>query len=208
MEDPGGNDVAVRVIRASSEEEMVAVFLRGEFLSSRFSDTVRAALARTGSEEALILHPDLASERENALRREILGAARGFGRGEGLFAGFPDDVRWERAALSAADVLAIRYIAYDYWVELSGGSRRPLDAAKRIRAGVTVFGVPNDDFLVGVEEVATAPPLIVVGGDDDGRVVLEGHVRLTTFALAPERLPTELEVLHGRSPRIGEWALW
>jgi hypothetical protein len=38
--------------------------------------------------------------------------------------------------------------------------------------------------------------------------VLEGHARLTAYALRPEALPAELEVLLGRSPGIAEWALW
>jgi hypothetical protein len=50
--------------------------------------------------------------------------------------------------------------------------------------------------------------LIVVGGEDDELVVLEGHGRLTLLALRPEVLPAELEVLLGRSPRIGGWACW
>src|SRR5918995_15000 len=144
----------MRVIRASSDDEMVAVFLRGELLSDRFGETVREGLAGAGVGEDVILDADLEDARENALRREILGTARGFDRPEGLFWGFPDDVRWQRAALAPAEVLAIRFIDYDYWVELSGGSRLPTDAARRIRAGVTVFGVPNDGFLAIADSFA------------------------------------------------------
>jgi hypothetical protein len=200
----------MRVIRASSEDEMVAVFLRGELLSPRFAETVRCALARAGAGEDLVLNADLEDARENALRREILGTARGFGRREGVFGGFPDEVRWERAALSPTEVLSIRYIAYDYWVELSGGSRLPTDAARRIRAGLTVFGVPNEGFFAIADSFAgsSPPPLIAVGGVGSGLVLLEGHVRLTAFALRPDLLPAELELLVGHSPRIGEWALW
>src|SRR5687767_3607127 len=144
----------MRVIRESSEDEMVAVFLRGELVSPRFGETVRAALAQVGVEEDIVLNVDLENERENLLRREVLDTARGFGRWEWLFGGFPDDVRWERVALAPPEVLAIEYISFDYWVELSGGSRLPTEAARRIRDGVTVFGVPNDDFLAAAERLA------------------------------------------------------
>ena len=200
----------MRVIRASSDDEMVAVFLRGELLSDRVGETVREGLAEAGVGEDVILDADLEDARENALRREILGTARGFDRPEGLFWGFPDDVRWQRAALAPAEVLAIRFIDYDYWVELSGGSRLPTDAARQIRAGVTVFGVPNDGFFAVAEsfESSLPPPLIAVGGVGPGLVLLEGHVRLTAFALRPDLLPEELELLVGQSARIDEWALW
>jgi hypothetical protein len=189
---------------------MVALFLRGELLSARFGETVRNALAQAGAEEALVLNADLEDERENLLRREVLDTARGFGRWEWLFGAFPDDVHWDRVVLDPAEVLAIEYISFDYWVELSGGSRLPQEAARRIRAGVTVFGVPNDGYLAAAEALAGSlpPPLIVVGGIGSRRVLLEGHVRLTTFALRPDALPPELEVLLGLSPRIAEWTYW
>lgn len=200
----------MRVIGESSEDEMVAVFLRAELLSDRFGETVRGALAQAGVGEDIVLNANLDDARENALRRELLGTARGFRRREGVFGGFPDDLRWERATLAPDEVLAIRFIAYDYWVELSGGSRLPTDAARRIRAGVNVFGVPSEGFLAIADSfaVTSPPPLIAVGGIGPGLVLLEGHVRLTAFALRPELLPDELELLVGHSPRIAEWALW
>jgi hypothetical protein len=195
----------MRVIGRSSEAEMVAVFLRGELESERFGAGVRAAI-----DERLLLEPDLEDEGQNAVRRAALTELRGYESREGLFHGFPDDMRWERAALTPEEVLAVRYIEYDYWVELSGGTRLPLDAAGRIRAGLTVFGVPNDGFFELADELGRRrlPEPIVVGGHGSRLVVLEGHARLTAYALRPEALPAELEVLLGRSPGIASWACW
>jgi hypothetical protein len=196
----------VRVIRPSSEAEIVATFLRGELESERFGPGIRAEI-----DERLLLEPNLGDEEENATRRGVLEATRAYERREGLFHGFPEDVRWERAALASDEVLALRYIQYSFWNELSGGSRRPLDAAERIRDGIVVFGrLPTDGFLTAAEtfSVAGMPELIVVGGPGPELVLLEGHVRLTVLALRPELLPPELEVLLGRSPRMPEWALW
>lgn len=195
----------MRVIRPSSEPEMVATFLRGELDSPRFGAVVRSVV-----DERLVLEPDLGDERQNAVRRAALTKLRGYEFRDGLFHGFPDDVRWERAALTPDEVLAVRYIEYDYWVELSGGSRLPLPAAERLRAGITVFRVPNDGFFELARALATGllPELIVVGGAGEKLVVLEGHARLTAFALRPEALPPELELLLGRTPRISEWSGW
>ena len=185
---------------------MVATFLLGELDSERFGPGIRAEI-----DEPLLLEPDLEDEEQNALRSAALEATRAYERRDGLFHGFPDDVRWERVALTPDEVLSLRYIQYSFWNELSGGSRRPLDAAARIRNGIVVFGrLPTEGFLTVAASlsVAAMPELIVVGGVGDKLVVLEGHVRLTAFALRPELLPPELEVLLGRSPRIVEWACW
>jgi hypothetical protein len=111
-----------------------------------------------------------------------------------------------------AELAGVRFIDYSYWNELSGGSRLAVDAAPRIRAGVAPFGVPSDRLLALAEEVAAGaqfPPLILVttgpGGD---LVVLEGHVRLTAFMLARDRLPPELEVLVGSSATMTRWDCW
>ena len=56
--------------------------------------------------------------------------------------------------ITPAELAAVRYIGYDYWVELSGGTRLPGDAAARIRAGVTVFGVSSDRPLSMARAVA------------------------------------------------------
>lgn len=190
---------------------MVAVFLRGELASERFGNAVGAALERTGADRSLVQSPDLADDAANALRRRVLREARGYGRGDGLFGGYPDDIEWRRTALRPEEVGAIRYIDYSYWVELSGGTRMPRDAARRIRDGVDVFGVPSSGFLEAAAELAPEmmPELIVVSaGDSAPLVVLEGHVRLTCLALRPELLPPELEVLLGTSARIAAWWLY
>jgi hypothetical protein len=85
--------------------------------------------------------PDWQNAQENALRRTILGAYRGYGRNEDYFIGFPADVRWERVTLTKQELEQVRYIEYDYWVELAGGTRMAVDGAKNAREGKVVFGV-------------------------------------------------------------------
>jgi hypothetical protein len=107
-------------------------------------------------------------------------------------------------AITPAELATVRYVDYDYWVELSGGTCLAVDAAPRIRAGVAPFGVSSAWALGMVQAVADGarfPPLIPSGG----LVVLEGHVRLTAYMLCPDRLPPELEVLVGSSPGAAGW---
>jgi hypothetical protein len=119
----------------------------------------------------------------------------------GLFAGFPDDLAWERVALTRDEVLAILYINWHWWLIVSNGTRRATVAA-------VVQGRDEGDRAIAAA-AATNPELIVV--TDPARatlVLLEGHVRLTAYAAFPEYLPDELEAYLGVSPRIDDWSQW
>ncbi len=189
---------------------MIAVFLRGELTSDRFGPALVEGLRRCGADARLLTSPDLDDDTENALRRTLLDETRTYGRREGLFDGFPGDVRWDRVALTRDELAAVRYIDYSYWLELSGGTRKPADAAARIRSGAEVFGVPNDGFFALAGAFAAGadwPELIVVSArPEGGDIVLEGHVRLTAMMLATDAIPGEIEVLRGVSAQMVDWS--
>jgi hypothetical protein len=168
-------------LRPSSEAEMVALFLRTELPSDRWRDELEALLERAGLPERVVTNPDLVKDAENQARLRLLTEHRGYGTRTDFFEGFPCNVHWQWTAITASELARVRFIDYDYWIELSGGTRLAVDAARRIRAGVAPFGVPNDGVLRMAQAVADGarfPPLILLttgtGGD---LVVLEGHVR-------------------------------
>ena len=112
-----------------------------------------------------------------------------------------DGLAWRRVALTRDEVLAIRYIAWDYWLEISDGTRLPAVAAVLFR------GEGDDASWEEVEPGTT--PLIAVRADADAPiVVIEGHVRLTAYALYPERLPRELEILLGEGESLRDWDMY
>ncbi len=197
----------MRVLSETSEEEMVASFLRGELSSERFGSAIRDQLTAIGQTEELLTRPDLADPRANAARANVLAATRGYREGRELFEFFPVSVPWRRALLAPEELSRVRYIEYSYWNEISGGSRLPSDAARRIRAGVEAFGVPNDRFLAVASAIAGGerfPPLILAGVQLGGLVCLEGNLRLTGYALAG--FPVEVECLVGIDRAMGRWA--
>ena len=109
--------------------------------------------------------------------------------------------------LTPAELAAVRYMDYSYWIELSGGTRLPSDAAKRIKAGHRAYGIPNDGAIAAGQAAKAAvrfPPLILVGETNDNLVCLEGHLRLTAYALAG--FPAAVECLLGTAPDMGRWA--
>ena len=179
----------MRNVDPVDESEVIAAFVRAEADSPRYGDTVRKLLEKHAGDE-----------------RAVLIEYRAWGRNEGLFGGFPDDVDWFRLTLSREEVLDILYINWDWWLRISGGTRKPRDAAARVRAGL-VAGVQADE---GDERIARAaatnPPLIAVRAPGSYLVLLEGHVRLTAYALYPEHLPAELELFLGESPEMKSWS--
>jgi hypothetical protein len=164
-------------------------------------------LARDGREPNVLRQPDLGVAEENAYRRRLLDEHRSYERREGLFLDFPREIEWFRAELDREELLDILYINWDWWLRITAGSRRPRDAARRIRAG-EVAGVTADEH----EPVATAlgsgvqPELIAVTRPAQSPIVLvEGHVRLTSYALFPEHVPQELEIVLGISDAAADW---
>ena len=196
----------VQVLGASSEDEMVACFLGGELSSRRFGQNLRSHLAAFGQTEQLLAHPDLSDAGANFARRALLAATRGYGENRDLFENFPTHVAWTRALLSPDESAGVRYLDYSYWVELSGGSRRPADAAARIKAGLRAFDVANEPFVDAAHAFIRGerfPLLILVGESQEDLVCLEGHLRLTAYALVG--FPPDIECLIGTAPTMGRW---
>jgi hypothetical protein len=194
----------MRLLQPIAEAEVVATFLRAELDSDRYSDKLRALLVRDRRDESVLRTPNLGSPADNRYRSELLDEHRGYERRVGLFHGFPRRVDWHRAALTPEEVLDILYINWDWWLRISGGSRRPLDAARRIRDG-EMPGVTAEEH----EPIATAaqPELVAATTPALSPLVLvEGHVRLTAYALFPECLPRELEILLGISDEMAGWS--
>jgi hypothetical protein len=198
------------LLHVVTEAEVVAAFLRAELGSPRYGAPIRELMT---SDATLVTEPRLDDERENAERAELLDRHRSWLRREGLFDGLPREIEWFVASTPRPELLEILYIDWGWWVEITGGTRRPLDAARRIRAG----RVPGSD--IGEEEgvaLALAPPgrvpaprLIALAPPDLRRVVLlEGHARLTSYALFPEHVPDRVEILLGLSERIADWSLF
>jgi hypothetical protein len=210
----------MRLLRPASEDEVIAAFLRAEADDTgRYRDPIRQRVAADGHPLDTVRHPDLGDPRQNAYRRRLLGDMRGFGRGDGMFIGFPPRVEWHRASLARDELLEVRYIddreSDDYWVTLSGGTRRPRDAAARIRGGV------GPRWAIGVWDVAgceavvrrlldgSLPELIVATTPEPGRVVVvEGNGRLTSFAVAPDLLPDAIEVYCALASGLESWGLY
>lgn len=183
----------MRLLERVDEPVVVHAFLRAELDSTRFAAALREALARAGAADALVLDARLDDAAENALRRRVLHDYRGAYLGRSL-----DDLAWYRAACTPDEILAIRTIAWDFWLDVTGGTRLPADAAAHFRAEGG-----DERFVPGGQ------PLIVVRAGPGAHVmVVEGHGRLVAMAMHPEELPAQLELLLGEGETIRRWNLY
>ena len=201
----------MRTIEKVTEEEMVAVFLKTEIDSARFGSTILDILKADGVDRKVVDRPRLTDEFENAYRADLLGRFRGYKKDRDIFRGFPNDVEWHRTALERSDLEQVKYIAWDYWSELSGGTRRVLETVKRIKLGI-IDEAESKGFRsvsAALRQGAKFPELILVRQwEESALVLLEGHVRLTGYLLEPEYLPRELTAIVGYSNRLDEWELY
>jgi hypothetical protein len=201
----------MRILGPASADEVTATFLRGGLDSPRFREQLIALLEADGVDVRLVTAPDLADVDANEYRLGLLGRHQGWLKGPHVFGDFPGSLEWVRALLTPDEVLAIRYIDWDWWLTISDGSRSPVEAARKIRGG-EVAGVSAEEHEPIARRLRSADPppeLIVVTTPERSQpVVIEGHVRLTAYALFPECLPDELEILLGASDEIEGWTLF
>jgi hypothetical protein len=107
--------------------------------------------------------------------------------------------------------LAIRYIDDGYWVELSGGTRLATETARRIRTGEAEPEHARTFLRIAAaldRGTAFHEMIVVTSGGDAPLVALEGHLRLTVYALRPEQIPEPLAVIVGTSPHMAEWGCY
>lgn len=190
----------MEVLRKSSEAEMILEFLKAESTSERFSKQLTESMGRLGITEVLITEADLNDETENIRRKKLLGDFRGYGENREMFERFPKVAEWTLCSFSETDLEHIRYIDYSYWNELSAGSKKPLAAAENIRNGKEIFGVSNEGFLRAAEYVKRGgrfPKLFFLTTDYENYVIVEGHQRMTAYALVPEYFDN-VEVIVGK----------
>jgi nucleoside-specific outer membrane channel protein Tsx len=199
----------MKILQEIDEDEVISIFLRAEYYSDRFNQKLSAALKSTGNDKNLIIHPNISDQKENEARREIMGKYRGFGQNRDLFENFPQEINWFRVIISSVELNEVLFINWDYWKEITDGTRRPVILAKKIKSKK----IQQDEEIGRFENVAKAldsgkqfNELIMVAKDRQSRfVVLEGHVRLTAYYLSQKGLPNELEAIVGFSEQIDAW---
>lgn len=191
-----------------SEDTMIVEFLQSEMDSYRFREKIDVALEKHHYTETIITNPDTTNLEENKMRKMIFNHYRGYADKKKLFENFPDDVEWFEEKISKETLLNnVYYIDFDYWDKLSNGTRLPKNAVTNITNNVEIFNESNDIFKLTSEEFRKGQKFkkLILVSDGKKLVVLEGHLRITVYAMNPDLVPAELPVIIGYSKDIENW---
>src|SRR5215467_5916928 len=121
------------VVQPMSEHQVIAEFLRSEFHHPEFEEYRKEF-------EHLVVHPDLESHRENALRRALLFLRRG-----AMWRELPDDTEWFKVELTRRDLDRIRFFPRAQWRRVAEGSFYLMDMVDSLR--VKWQETPEDEFF-------------------------------------------------------------
>jgi hypothetical protein len=173
------------MVRALSEHEVIAEFLRSEFHHPEFEE-YRSEF------EHLVTKPDLESHRENSLRRALLFLRRG-----AMWRELPENTEWFQVGLTRQDLARIRFFPRAQWRRVAEGSFYLADMVECLRAKGEQF--PEDEFFRKLRRMSTpvqhslvSPTVLLIGVDTTGPLtILDGNHRMAAAMLAQP--PADLE---------------
>jgi len=187
----------MKIVRRSTEAEVIAEFLKNEFYQEEFHSDRE-------SFERLVLEADLTNEHENALRRALLFRRRGH-----MWREVPVDTQWWEVELDSTDLTTVRVFPRAQWRKIATDSFLLRDIVNRIRSGR--FSGGKRDFIARVQALSyrlrtekDRSAVLLIGVDEHKPLtILEGNHRLTAALLAgPAVFSDQFRVLCGFSPHM------
>jgi hypothetical protein len=197
---------------------MVLAFLQAEIDSPRYGATCRQWLSGMGITRAdFIDQADLSRPEDNAIRAELLGHYRGYGKNTALFTRFPDDVEWRHVKMTVAELSAVRYPGYDRsaWCALSAGTNCVGDGAANLDK-IEAYEIPlgettprpiNENIRCVANLIKRGrlfPELVLVQVESEKLAVIEGSTRATAYVSLNWSEPVGAMI--GTSDRIRLWS--
>jgi hypothetical protein len=192
----------MRIFASSSEEEMIASFIRAGLDSPRERDHLAQVRNAVGLSEDAARSLDITDPALNKLRREVLTTWFGWGQWESVFGGMPNDIEWKWAELTERD-LSERVYTIKWAFEAEYGTRH---LAQIVGRNAGAFAGPILDALRSGQTIE--PPMLLTRPSLDRLVILEGHSRLEAFLTDPTLVSFPLRIFLGISERIAEWSEW
>jgi hypothetical protein len=183
------------------EDDVVLAFLRAEIDSPKWGPLYLRLLRDLHLDRGSLI--DVADVRAGSIRKDILGAVRGYGRNDLLFAAFPRDTRWRRVRVELSDFYRLKCISNDErWFKLTGGTRLIQEAARNLDVDPQV-AVKVRGTIQRIEQHLPLAELIMVETDAGELVLVEGHTRATAYAVLSDRA---FLAFMGTSPLMDRWA--
>jgi len=203
----------VEDVGAATEDQVILAWLQAEIESPDFQAFIVGNPPNPANlSQALkaARSPDLRDESQNDLRRQIITAIYGFGRGTASFQGLDDDLTWHRYRVSTSDVAEMLYARHEgAWQLLSPVTRKVAEGATNI--GHVYTGDPTNMVVLSLasglcHSDRKVPEIIALKAPDGRLVILEGHARATAVVLEAHRFRQGVYAYVGSGPSVANWA--
>ena len=178
----------MKIIKKSNEDEMLLEFLKCEVTSKRFSPKLNKTLEELNLTQDIILKANLNNSQENEQRKLIMNKFREYPIGD-IFENFPKEIKWFYVEFEEGDFEKIYFLNWPCWNERTNNSAKPKDAAKNIFNGIEFDDISNEIFFKGLEYLENGnkfSPIIAITCNEEKYVLIEGHSRVTVYAMKPE----------------------
>ena len=175
----------MEILEGVSEDLMVLEFLKAEIKSKNpdhnIQEMIHCALRHLGKNEEIIFSGNI-HDGQNEERNKVL-EYRGYRKDAGIFRNFPQKIQWYLVKLDKQDFKRIKYINQPKWNELSSNTRLLTEAAKKILNSDNKEKYQN--YFDGAEYLRNGNdfPLPIIITDGQKMTILEGHNRLTIYAI-------------------------
>jgi O-antigen/teichoic acid export membrane protein len=187
-----------RLIRAVSEDEVIAGFLKSDFGSPAFREYQESL-------REVVSTPDLDNAGENAKRRALF-----YLRHLALWKEIPTGTSWYEMEISEADLGQIRVFPRAQWRRLARGNFSITEIAQAMRTRQHMVDAPFLSKIAAIgdkllEEDPGFSAVILIGlNESEPLTVLDGNHRLVAAMLAAPGSLKKLRFLCGLSPRMTE----
>ena len=186
----------IQKTRRVSHDEVIAEFLKNEFYHSDFDEARKEFTA-------IVLNPDLQSDRENLRRRQLLFRKRG-----GLWRELPGDTNWWEVSITARALGRVRVFPRADWRRYSQRGFSLPQFAGRIAAGLAESA--PDSFLAALSVLqvqlvkgGVGGSILLIGIDEDKPLtIIEGNHRMVAAALMSSPPLQSFRFYCGFSPRM------
>ena len=178
----------METIRETNENEMLLEYLKCEVNSNRFGGKLEETLEELKLTKDIIFNANLDNQQENEQRKLIMKKFREYPIGD-IFENFPKEIKWFYVEFEKGDFEKIYFLNWPCWNERTNNSAKPKDAAKNIFNGIEFDDIPNEMFFKGLEYLENGnkfSPIIAITCNEDKFVLIEGHSRVTVYAMKPE----------------------
>lgn len=187
----------MRRLRAVSEAEVIAEFLRKEFYNPEYHRD-------RDSNEEIVLHPDLTDERECHLRRNLL-----YRRRRQLWRELPLDTTWWEVELEQDDLARLDIFPRGRLAGLSGGRLSLSAFAEHIRENRWKSKYCNEvtkiqSLRYEIAQYDSRSSAILIGmSDHDSLSIFEGnHRMIAAFLVSTEKVLQNFRYFCGFSPEM------